>query len=123
MKRVSFIKQNWNDEAERALLPALDCDRDWIKSEVEQGVSELFYCAEFGYCVTRFEISETLKELVLVAGSGKNLIDAVNCLAEIARNAGADRLRYHTHDWRVATLFEGAGFKEYERVFIKELKH
>lgn len=119
---VQLKKIPWDSHARQALMPALGEDAGIIQLEVEQGVSELFYCERFGYCVTRLEQYPGLTELVLVAGSGKDLTKIVPIFEEIAALAGADRIRIHTHDAGVALLFESIGFVEYERVFIKPVK-
>ena len=119
---IEIKKISWCDEAEKALASSMGEHPQQIKNEVEQGISELFYCEEFGYLVTRLEIRPENTEFVLVAGSGRKLTDIIPVFCEIAKRAGADLVRYHSQDWRVSQLFESIGFREYERVYIKELK-
>jgi hypothetical protein len=121
MKKITIKKVLWSDAAEKALGSSLGNYATTIRNEVNQNISELFFSPEFGYLVTRLEIRPEDKEFVLVAGSGRNLTEIIPVFCEIAKAAGADKVRYHSNDWRISKLFEAVGFEELERVYIKEI--
>lgn len=77
----------------KILRPALYFAKGTVKTEIEQGISQLHRINDL-FVVTRKEGAE----LVIVAAAGRNLIDAVNPLIAYAKLNGCKTVRWHTRN-------------------------
>lgn len=114
MKRIS-----WNKEAEHNLKAAIDGDADWIRREVNRGISALYKCADDGYIVLRYERDQ--EEVALVLGEGKNLKKWVPIVEELSRKWGAKTIRTHIQRPGIKRLYESLAWRQREIVMEKTL--
>lgn len=101
-------RQPWTDEAGHALEGSARGDLDWIRREVEQGVSDLWRVVTDqggGYVVTRQEPSE----LVIVAAAGSNCRPVIRHITRRALAAGLG-LRTHIQRAGLRRIYEWEGW-------------
>lgn len=111
-------KITWNAQAESVLKPALHDAEPQIKKEVECGVSELWKIDDFGFLVTRIEVDSTgKKEMVFVAGAGKNTKQTIRYFIERAKAVGVKNFRLHTKSKAFGRLVQSIGFEPVETVY------
>jgi hypothetical protein len=86
-----IARNSWSAEAENGMLKALGQEIDFIRQEVESGVSALWSVGQ-GWVVTRAEGDE----LVIVALENCDLKNTVPQILERAKKQGFKTVRCHT---------------------------
>lgn len=100
---MKFTRIAWTDDAERCLQRVLpiDADMDFVRREVQTGVSRLFKVDECGsYLITRVEG----KELVGVAYVGSDYRGMALCVYERAILEGFHSVRVHVTQPGIARM-------------------
>jgi hypothetical protein len=124
-KPLVFTKIAWSDQVAGKLRKALGEDEPIIAEEVKRGVSECWNIEGCGLMVTRLEIDQDRKTLVIVAGQGKNAGLVWDKVPAIAKANGANWIRVHSKRPGMVRILEPRGYTtEYglgENVFIKRV--
>ena len=113
---VTKEKIAWNSEADNALLSALGNDLCQIKKEVAEGSCELWRYDDGGYCVTRLEVTQSGKELVIVGSGVKNGAQKLREWVKLA-NSNGWTVRIHSKRLGMAKFLERQGFGKLETVY------
>ncbi len=114
MKRI-----DWNHEAQEGLRVSAGDDLEFIKSEVERGISELYQCGNDGFVVTRYE--SEFNELVLVLGEGEHFHKWIPVIEEFAKRKGAKTIRTHIKREGLKRWYESRGWSQSEIVMSMAL--
>lgn len=104
---------------ERALLlcaRSVSDDKHIIKTMLENQEAEAFVIGECCF-ITRFEISEHSKELVVMCAEGKDLVNAAKALRAIAKKHGCTSARMHTKRPALQRLARECGWVQHEIIF------
>ncbi len=114
---MKWVRVPWTQEAEKMLSDALLSDSSIIKQEVETGLSTLWHVIGHGFFVTRLEVIDQKKELVMVAWQGKNTQPIIKHLKLVCENEGIKSIRFHTQvNEKTASRFvKRWGFSPVER--------
>ena len=114
----------WNQDAAQALALARATPGDLLawESDVTRGLAQLwrFDGGSVGYLLTRVETEpDGTRDLVLVAGTGKNARNAIAWATALADRHGLN-LRTHIARPGLQRLYERAGWYRYEIVMRRE---
>ncbi len=94
---MNWQRVGWSVDVENCLSGALsDEGMAIVAGEVSSGVSTLWHVESHGYFITRLELFENKKELVLVAWQGKNTEPLVEYLKAACVSEGINSMRFHT---------------------------
>lgn len=108
----------WDSQAEKKLESALMDDSIQIKYEVENRIAELWLIDKVSYLVTRVEHSaDNKRELVLVAGAGKNAAAVIEYFKNKAKENSINSIRLHSNKKGMKRLIEKTGLKPIETVY------
>lgn len=135
---IQFVRVPWDARAETDLAPAMGNKPDrlaWLAGQVTGFLAVLLGVyvdgERVGSLVTRFEIVDGVREVVLVAVGGKGpgvafTRDLLPDVCDLAADWEADQVRAHTDRPGVARWLYGAGFylserRSNEEVFRKVL--
>lgn len=107
---VALIPIEWGQGMEEILSPAASPDDlAALRSEVVGGFASLWCVAGKGFCITRFETSDSGTELVLVAGVGRDYKEVVRGFQHFAKTNNYT-LRAHTTRKGIGRFLLSLGF-------------
>lgn len=114
---IELIKVNWSKAAFNGLAVALGENLHDVAADVIAGNSELWSVGGHGFVVTRFEVRNEYKTLILVGGQGEALngngyIESVKAFCNLAASAGADRVEISTHRPAIGRMVKAIGFEQ-----------
>ena len=124
-----FRTIDWDMEAQKNLLPAIDRDPlasiNTLKNDCQKGWCKLFGVFKngnrAGSFVLRKEYNENVYELVVVAGGGVVGVEGLKAsfafFRKEAEKIGADYIRMHVVRSGLMKLLKNDGYKEAERVY------
>jgi len=95
-----------------ALARAAGPDLKEIGCQVEQGESECWRVLGRGYIVSRLEVTEQGKELVIVAAQGRNGLPVLDAFERIGKANGAESVRIHSERPGMGRYLKSKGYKK-----------
>lgn len=120
---MELTRVPWSQHAEENLLVAAGNETELavIRGDVESGIAVLFRHPIDGYLVVRVDECTEYKELVIVAGQGRNFKKYIPIFESMARLAGASKIRTHVARKGLLRMYEREGYKIAQHVLVKEV--